>query len=70
MRIREWIAAGNADDLQAAFGQAASARSQWLVDRAKGNWEEEIAELGIKGTLGSLTDMVGFGLADRKPKEE
>jgi prephenate dehydrogenase len=69
-RIREWIATGNADALQAAFDQAASARSQWLMDRAKGDWEEELVELGVKGTLGSLTDMVGFGLAERKPKEK
>jgi prephenate dehydrogenase len=69
-RIREWIAAGNAAALETAFDQASSTRSQWLIDRAKGTWEEEPADLGVKGTLGSLTDMVGFGLGNRRRKDE
>ncbi len=69
-RLREWITAENANALQEAFDQAASTRARWLTDRAKGEWEEELAELGVKGTLGSLGDMLGFGLGGRRPKEE
>jgi prephenate dehydrogenase len=69
-RLREWIALENADALQEAYDRADSVRTRWLLDRDEGAWEEELAELGIKGTLGSLGDMLGVGFRDRKPKDE
>jgi prephenate dehydrogenase len=70
IHLREWIATDNSEELQRAFTQAESARSRWLIDRNEGKWEEELADLGIKGTLGSLGDMLGAGFFDRRPKDE
>jgi prephenate dehydrogenase len=68
--LREWTATQNAEALQQAFGRAASARTRWLADREAGKWEEEIAAVDVKGTLGSLGDMLGFGLSGRRPREK
>jgi prephenate dehydrogenase len=69
-QLREWIAAKNAPALEEFIDRAVSARTRWLIDRAKGDWDEELAELGISGTLGSLGNMFGFGSSRRQPKEE
>lgn len=69
IRLREWIATDD-DALQDAFDQAESARSRWLIDRKEGKWEEELSEVDVKGTLGSLGNMLGVGSAGRKPKDE
>ena len=69
-QLREWIAAKDASALEQAFEKATSARIRWLTDRAKADWEEELAELGITGTLGSLGNLLGFGATRRKPKDE
>lgn len=70
IHLREWIATDNTEELQRAFTQAESARTRWLIGRNEGRWEEETADLGIKGTLGSLGDMLGAGFLDRRPKDE
>lgn len=69
-QLREWIAAKNAPALEEVIDQALASRSRWLTDRAKGDWDEELAELGISGTLGSLGNMFGIGPGRRKPKEK
>ena len=69
-RMRDWITTDDTDALRQAFDQATSVRTRGLADRADGQWDEELAELGIKGTLGSMGDMLGFGLGSRKPRED
>jgi prephenate dehydrogenase len=69
-QLRDWIATKNAPALEDVIDQAVSARARWLTDRAKGDWDEELAELGISGTLGSLGNMFGLGSGRRQPKED
>ena len=70
MRLREYLATGNADALEDALAQATSMRARWLIDWAEAKWEEELGELSSAGTLGSLGSMLGFGMGRRRPKEE
>jgi prephenate dehydrogenase len=69
-RLRERVEDESDAALADAFDQAATARNRWLTDWSEGKWEEELTELGIKGTLGSLGDMLGFGLGSGKRREE
>jgi prephenate dehydrogenase len=68
--LREWIATQNSESLDEALNQAGSARASWLSDWEAGKWDEELADLGVQGTLGSLGDMLGLGMAKRERKEE
>jgi prephenate dehydrogenase len=69
-QLREWLATKNGAALEEALNQAATERTRWLLDREKGDWEEELAELGISGTLGSLGNLLGLGSRSSKPKDE
>jgi len=69
-RLREWIASNDSEALTAAFERATADRAAWLNDWMKGNWDEDRAEPDIKGTLGSLGDMFGFGLGKKRSEEE
>jgi len=69
-RLREWVATRNAAALEDAFSEAASVRTRWLIDRASGEWEEELGEIEILGTMGALGNMFGLGSLRREPKEE
>jgi prephenate dehydrogenase len=68
--LRAWLATKNTPALEEAFDQAVFSRTQWLTDRAKADWGEELAEFGVTGTLGSLGNMFGLGSRQRKPKED
>jgi prephenate dehydrogenase len=68
--LRKWIAEHDTEALTAAFDQATADRATWLRDWMEGNWVKEEDHPEIKGTMGSLGDMLGFGLGKRKSKEE
>jgi prephenate dehydrogenase len=67
-QLGQWIREKDADALEQAFEQAASLRQHWLVDRARGEWEEEITELLLPGALDSLGNLIG--LRPPQPQEE
>lgn len=69
-RLREWVATKNAAALEEALKEATAVRNRWLIDRASGEWEEELGEVEIPGTLGALGNMFGLGSLRREPKEE
>jgi hypothetical protein len=47
----------------------ASVRKRWLADRALTEWDQELGELEISGTMYSLGSMSGLGLSPQKPKD-
>ncbi len=69
-RLSEWIKTKDAAALEQAFEQASTARYRWLVDRARGEWEEEIGELALPGAMGSLGNLFGVDLGRPRHKEE
>jgi prephenate dehydrogenase len=70
MRLRQWIAEEDSEALDKAFEQAQVQRFRWLREWEKGDWEEEIADLGVSGTFGALKNAFGFGLRGKKREEE
>ena len=55
---RDLIAAGDNETIDDAFAEAAAARERWLIQRSKGNWEEEtMAPVERPSMLGSLFGM-------------
>ena len=69
-RLREYLAVGNAEALEDVLSQATSMRARWLADWAAAKWEEKLGEASSASTLGSLGNMLGFGMGRRRPKEE
>jgi prephenate dehydrogenase len=67
--LREWIASNNSEALTAAFEQATVDRAAWLNDWVEGNWDKDRSEHDIKGTLGSMGDMLGFGMGKKRSEE-
>jgi prephenate dehydrogenase len=70
MGLRQWIAEEDTDALDKAFEQAQVKRFRWLREWEKGDWEEELADLGVTGTFGALKNAFGLGLRGRKHEEE
>lgn len=66
--LDQWIRRKDADSLEQAFEHAALLRQRWLVDRARGEWEEDITELILPGALDSLGNLIG--LRPPQPQEE
>jgi prephenate dehydrogenase len=69
-QLRAALTTQDAAALEGAFGQATAVRDRWLADRALSRWEEELGELEITGTMGSLGRMLGLSAVPQKPKEE
>ena len=67
--LRGWIASNNSEALTAAFEQATVDRAAWLNDWVEGKWDEDRSEHDVKGTLGSMGDMLGFGLGKKRNEE-
>jgi prephenate dehydrogenase len=67
-QLDQWIRHKDADSLEQAFERASLLRRRWLVDRARGEWEEEITELILPGALDSLGNLIG--LRPPQPQEE
>ncbi len=58
-QLRQWIKEKDAAALEQAFEQAASIRQRWLVDRARGEWEEETAKPPLPKAMDSLGNLIG-----------
>jgi prephenate dehydrogenase len=70
MRLRRWIAQEELDALDEALEQAAVARARWLSNRSRGDWKEELSDMGVTGTFGTLKGALGLGFRGRKPEED
>jgi prephenate dehydrogenase len=69
-QLRDKIAAQDASALEKVFERASSARAHWLIDRAGGDWEQDLMELSPTNAVGSLSSLLGLGAGRRKPKED
>jgi prephenate dehydrogenase len=69
-QLGQWIEQKDADSLEQAFEQASLLRRRWLVDRARGEWEEEITELLLPGALDALGNLIGLRPSQPQPQEE
>jgi prephenate dehydrogenase len=70
MQLREWLVKRDGEALENALEQANSARTSWLTERQSPDWGEELSELGVTGTFGSLKSAFGFRSRDRRTEED
>ena len=70
VQLRQQVSDGEAALLEEAFNQTNTVRDQWLRERARFEWEEELGELSLPGALGGLGNVLGMGIGSGKRKED